>query len=164
MIIGERVNKFHLEDLGKSDLKFAEEPDFTNIIAEGVISDPDYNPNKNFLLREATFAIRRLGRPLTDKEMSHFEFDKNEQKKNSLIRTRYEVEQEKKIMTLEEKLKEQAAISKAEGETNGKRKATIQIAKNLIGIISNEMIAKKVGLPLSEVEKLAEEVEKEKKE
>ena len=66
------------------------------------------------------------------------------------------VEDWREIMTLEERDKR--------NQEKGELKTKIEIARNFIGIISNEMIAEKVGLPLSEVKKLAEEVSKEKKE
>lgn len=69
MIIGERIDKFSLKNLGKSE--FEKERNFDeDIIAEGI--DPN-GEDKPFRLREAALLMRRLGRPLTKEELKQFE-------------------------------------------------------------------------------------------
>lgn len=69
MIIGERVDKFSMKNLGMSD--FEKKRNFPDdIIAEGVVPTGGGKP---FRIREAALLVRRLGRPLTDEEMKQFE-------------------------------------------------------------------------------------------
>lgn len=60
-----------------------------------------------------------------------------------------------------EKVKEELRVTEL-GKSlmdEGKKEKAIEIAKNLLDILSVEMIAKKTGLTLDEVKKLKEEME-----
>jgi predicted transposase/invertase (TIGR01784 family) len=51
---------------------------------------------------------------------------------------------------------EELALEKAEkkGREEGEKKKAIEIARNLLDVLDNEMIAKKTGLSVEEIEKL----------
>lgn len=76
MIIGERTNKFDLNQLDQyqDSLYKREMRNYDHVIAEGVI--PSFGKNeKPFRLREAALMVRKLGRPLTEEEYKLFEGD-----------------------------------------------------------------------------------------
>ncbi len=62
-----------------------------------------------------------------------------------------------KVEKIFEKEKEEAM---QETRSQAEKDKAIEIAKNLMDILSEEMIAKKTGLSIEEVEKLKEEINK----
>lgn len=68
-----------------------------------------------------------------------------------------------KVEKIIEKEKEEAikaAMSEGmkEGMSQGEKVKAVEIAKNLLDVLSEEMIAKKTGLSIEEVKKLKEEM------
>ena len=55
---------------------------------------------------------------------------------------------------MEDALRVQKEEGKEEGKLEGKLEGIINVAKNLIGILDKQEIAKATGLPLEEIEEL----------
>ncbi len=57
--------------------------------------------------------------------------------------------------TISQKIREE---SFSNGFSNGGKNKSIEIAKNLLDILDNEMVSLKTGLPIEQVEKLRQDI------